>query len=185
MNPMATSKEEILRVCRESIRQQGWDALNIRAVAKACGVSVGTIYNYFRSKDDLIAASVESVWHDIFHHEEDMSAFADILSCIRWLYQRLQYGGEQYPNFFNLHALRFEKDSKLHGREQMLRTWEHIRQSLITVILNDPHIHSDAFQGALTPDAFVNVIFAQMLLAMLRQDYEPSALLEICRKVLY
>lgn len=185
MNPMATSKEKILGVCREVIRQQGWDALNIRTVAKACGVSVGTIYNYFQSKDDLMAASVESVWHDIFHHEEDMSAFTDTLSCIQWLYQRLQYGGKQYPNFLSLHALRFAKNSKSQGREQMQRTWAHIRQSLQTVISNDKNIRSDAFHGALTPAAFVSVIFSQMLSAMLRQDYDPSALLEICRKILY
>lgn len=185
MNPMATSKEEILQVCRELIRQQGWDALNIRAVAKACGVSVGTIYNYFCSKDDLIAASVESIWHDIFHHEENETAFTDILSCIRWLYRRIEYGGQQYPNFFNLHALRFEKDSKPQGREQMLRTWEHIRKSLCTVIRNDPCIRSDAFHGALSPEAFVNIIFSQMLSAIFRQDYDPSALLEITRRILY
>lgn len=52
MNPMATSKEEILKTSRVLIQQNGWEAVNIRAVAAACGVSVGCIYNYFGSKTE-------------------------------------------------------------------------------------------------------------------------------------
>ena len=66
MNPMATSKEEILKTSRVLIQQNGWGAVNIRAVAAACGVSVGCIYNYFGSKTELVSAAVESIWSDIF-----------------------------------------------------------------------------------------------------------------------
>ena len=62
MNTVVTSKEEILKTSRELIRQQGWSAVSIRSVAAACGVSVGSIYNYFESKADLMGAAVESVW---------------------------------------------------------------------------------------------------------------------------
>ena len=50
MNLTATSKEDILKASRALIQQNGWAAVNIRAVAAACGVSVGCIYNYFASK---------------------------------------------------------------------------------------------------------------------------------------
>ena len=59
MNTVVTSKEEILKTSRELIRQQGWRAVNIRSVAAACGVSVGSIYNYFDSKSDLAGATVD------------------------------------------------------------------------------------------------------------------------------
>lgn len=184
MNQVATSKEEILKASRELIGKGGWEAVNIRAVAEACQVSVGTIYNYFSSKDDLVGASVESVWHDIFHHEET-DVFSDILACIRWLYRRMEYGGKQYPHFFNLHALRFAEGARTQGREQMLKTWEHIRRSLCKVLREDPHVRSDAFHDAFSSEAFANVLFSLMLSAMLRQDFDPSAVLEISRRVLY
>ena len=47
------SKQDILKVSRRLIRQQGWPAITIRSVAAACGVSVGSIYNYFDSKAPL------------------------------------------------------------------------------------------------------------------------------------
>ena len=66
MQPKATSRPAILAAARELVRRQGWDALTIRSLASACGVSVGTVYHYFDSKDDLTAATVESVWQEIF-----------------------------------------------------------------------------------------------------------------------
>lgn len=61
MNTIVTSKEEILKTSRELIQRQGWSAVSIRSVASACGVSVGSIYNYFESKAELVGATVESV----------------------------------------------------------------------------------------------------------------------------
>ena len=107
MNPMATSKENILQISRKLIQQNGWAGVNIRSVAAACGVSVGCIYNYFESKTDLLSATVESIWSDIFHHPEDEAVFQDTLSCVRWMYKQLEYGCQRYPGFFTHHALGF------------------------------------------------------------------------------
>ena len=71
MNLNATSKANILKTSRELIQQNGWAGVNIRSVAAACGVSVGCIYNYFASKTELLSATVESIWNDIFHRPED------------------------------------------------------------------------------------------------------------------
>ena len=105
MNTIVTSKEEILKTSREMIRQQGWSAISIRSVAAACGVSVGSIYNYFDSKSDLVGATVESVWCEIFHRPEDDAVFHDVQACIVWMYERMAYGCRQYPGFFTLHSV--------------------------------------------------------------------------------
>lgn len=99
MNLTATSKEDILKASRTLIQQNGWAAVNIRAVAAACGVSVGCIYNYFGSKTELVSATVESIWNDIFHRPEDEAVFRDTLACVRWMYRQLEYGCAQYPGF--------------------------------------------------------------------------------------
>ena len=100
MNTVVTSKEEILETSRELIRTQGWSAVSIRSVAAACGVSVGSIYNYFDSKADLVGATVESVWCEIFHRPEDADVFQDTQACIVWIYERMECGCRQYPGFF-------------------------------------------------------------------------------------
>ena len=185
MNTVVTSKDEILKASLELIRQQGWSAVSIRSVAAACGVSVGSIYNYFDSKSDLIGATVESVWREIFRRPEDDAVFYDVQECITWIYARMAYGCERYPGFFTLHSLGFMRKEKDDGKRRMQQTWQHIFEGLCTVLKQDENIRRDAFNERFTAEKFADVLFSQMLSALLRQDYDPSAVLEIVRRTLY
>ena len=99
MNTIVTSKEEILRISTSLIQKQGWKAINIRTVAKECNISVGSIYNYFHNKSDLIAATVERVWHDIFHFSENTSDFKSFVDCVEWIFERMKQGEENILAF--------------------------------------------------------------------------------------
>ena len=48
-------KERIILETRKQIKEVGYSKVTIRSIAKACGIGVGTIYNYFESKDVIIA----------------------------------------------------------------------------------------------------------------------------------
>ena len=48
MNTVVTSREAILKKSRELIQTQGWEAVNIRSVAKACDISIGPMIMIFR-----------------------------------------------------------------------------------------------------------------------------------------
>ena len=185
MNPMATSKENILQISRKLIQQNGWAGVNIRSVAAACGVSVGCIYNYFESKTDLLSATVESIWSDIFHHPEDEAVFQDTLSCVRWMYKQLEYGCQRYPGFFTHHALGFVQQDTTDGKQQMQRAWQHILDALCTVLRNDARIRADAFTEEFTVEKFAEMLFSLMLSALVLQDFDPSTVLEIVRRAVY
>ncbi len=185
MNTVVTSKEEILRTSRELIRQQGIAALNVRSVAAACGVSVGSIYNYFSSKTESGGSAVESIWCEIFHQPEDDAVFQDTQACITWMYERMAYGYREYPGFFTLHSLGFMQEEKPDGKRRMQQTWQHILDGLCFVLRRDSRIRPDAFNDRFTPEIFADVLFSLMLSALLRRDYDPSAVLEIVRRTLY
>lgn len=185
MNIVVTSKEEILKASRELVRQQGWSAVNIRTVAAACGVSVGSIYNYFDSKAELVGTVVESIWCEIFHRPEGETAFRDTQACICWIYERMADGCKQYPDFFALHSLGFMRENKLDGKRRMQQTWQHILDGLCTVLKRDVKIRANAFDERFTAEKFADILFSLMLSALLRQEYDPSAVLEIVRRTLY
>lgn len=185
MNTIVTSRDEILKTSRQLLQKEGWAAVNIRSVASACGVSVGSIYNYFGSKAELSGAVVESVWYEIFHLTDRQQAFSDTLSCVRWMFQRVETGCQRYPGFFSLHSLQFLQEEKRDGKQRMEKTWQHIREQLVLVLKQDPCIRENAFTPEFTPERFAGVLFSLLLSAMLRQDYDPSPVLEIVNRVLY
>nr|WP_325302811.1 TetR/AcrR family transcriptional regulator [uncultured Dysosmobacter sp.] len=184
VNAVVTSREQILGTCRELIRRQGWPAVQIRAVAAACGVSVGSIYNYFGSKAELVAAAVESVWQDIFCCAE-REAPGDILSCLTWLYGRMEYGGRTYPGFFSLHAVSFLEEDRADGKRRMERAWGQLQIELESALRRDPWVRPDAFDQAFTPEQFAGTLFSLMLSALVREDYDPAPVLELSRRLLY
>lgn len=185
MNTVITSKEDILKASRDLIRRQGWSAVNIRSVASACGVSVGSIYYYFDSKATLMGATVESVWSEIFRRPEDRTVFEDTQACVIWMYGQMEYGCKQYPGFFTLHSFGFIEEEKAQGKQKMQQVWQHILVELCSVLRRDARIRSDAFTEQFTVEQFANVLFSLMLSALLRQNYDPTAVLEIVRRALY
>lgn len=185
LNKAITSRDDILNVSRDLIRKQGQAAFNIRTVAAACQVSVGSIYNYFESKADLTAAAVESVWHDIFHISECPDISENFEACISWIFDCLRQGSEKYPGFFTLHSMSFLEEEKSDGKRRMNRAWEHIRARMHTVLIHDKNIRPDAFDEKFTPESFVSIIFSLIISALLQQNYDCSAVLELIRRTVY
>ena len=55
-------REQLLAVARKQTRERGYAGMTIRSVASECGLAVGTVYNYFKSKDMLIASFMIEDW---------------------------------------------------------------------------------------------------------------------------
>lgn len=55
-------RDQLLQEARKQIAERGYTGTTIRSVAGACGVGVGTVYNYFSSKEMLIAAFMMEDW---------------------------------------------------------------------------------------------------------------------------
>ena len=177
--------QRVLDATQAILNRDGPAALTTPAIAAESGVSVGSIYNYYDSKAELISATVESVWCEIFHRPQDEAVFQDVQTCVKWMYERMAYGCEQYPGFFTLHSLGFMQEDKADGKRHMQQIWHHILNGLCTVLQQDTKIRPDAFNAQFTVEKFADVLFSLMLSALLRQDYDPAAVLEIVRRTLY
>ncbi|MGN0506102.1 MAG: TetR/AcrR family transcriptional regulator [Lachnospiraceae bacterium] len=182
MNHVITSKEAILKASRNLVKEQGPEALNIRMVASVCGVSVGSVYNYFTSKSELVTATLNSIWYDIFHTAEPEDSFSD---CVARIYQNMEQGAESYPGFFTLHSMSFLGDEKEKGKEQMNHAWSHIKESLSRVLSQDKEVRPDAFDSSFPAERFIELVFSLILASMLQQNYDSSATLEVIRRSIY
>ena len=55
-------ESKLMMEARKQIETIGYAAMTVRSVAAACGVGVGTVYNYYSSKDELTAAYMLEDW---------------------------------------------------------------------------------------------------------------------------
>lgn len=101
------------------------------------------------------------------------------------MYRRMEYSCTQYPGLFTLHSLGFMQENKADRKRRMPQTWPHILDKLCSALEQDARIRADAFMQQFTAERFVDVLISLMLSALLRQDYDPAAVLEIVRRTLY
>ena len=57
--PALTSRDDLTDALIRVVVEQGLDAVSIRTVARAAGVSIGTVQYHFPTKDDLLLAAYE------------------------------------------------------------------------------------------------------------------------------
>ena len=93
-------REQLLAEARKQIAERGYAQTTIRSVASACGVGIGTVYNYFASKDVLIASFLFEDWK---HHLDTMQALPenDPQSLLRGIYTALQQFAAQNQALFS------------------------------------------------------------------------------------
>ena len=56
-------KEDICRTARQMLAEENYADFSIRNVAVRCGIGMGTIYNYFSSKEEIVAEILLADWH--------------------------------------------------------------------------------------------------------------------------
>lgn len=94
-------KERLTEQAAKQLAENGYAALTVRSVARAAGVGVGTVYNYFPSKDALVAAVMLADWNG--RMQAIAAAGADGAgpeAVLRCMYRLLRAYAEQYRSVF-------------------------------------------------------------------------------------
>lgn len=185
MNNIVTSKEDILKASRELIKIKGLNAINMRSVAEAANIAVGSIYNYFKSKEELTIAVIGSVWFDIFHPTKVCLESDNFIESIDLIFKSLEKGSKKYPKFFSTHPTMVFGKSKNKGINMMNTIIQHMKDGLYKTIMNDKNIRENAFDENLTPEIFINIVFSFIISSMMSGNYDSSAIKEIIKRTIY
>jgi len=92
----ARTREAIVQAAEEIIETQGPDALNMRDVAERIDYSASNLYEYFSSKDELLATVVKEALTRLMMHVRHISTNLSAR-------ERLQSYGHAYLEFAHTH----------------------------------------------------------------------------------
>ena len=185
MNNAVTSKEDILKASRELIRKKGHNSINMRSVADEANIAVGSIYNYFKSKEELTIAVIVSVWFDIFHSSNTSLESDNFVNSVETIFKNLEKGNKKYPNFFAEHSSIIFVKNKKNTVKMMKDMVKHIKDSLHKTLINDKNVREDAFNDNLSAEKFIDIIFSFIMTSMMKGNYDSSSIKEIIKRTIY
>ena len=94
-------EERLIEEAKKQIEASGYSAMTIRSVASGCGVGVGTVYNYFSSKDSLLATCLLRDWHTCVAAIHDVSQTSDLPEpVVRCIFDQLHSFARRHEAIF-------------------------------------------------------------------------------------
>jgi len=81
---------QILSHAKEIIKTEGYEHLNMRRVANKCGIALGTIYNYFQTKECLLEELMSRHWEEFFSSLDCLENQGGLNQKLKFIYEQLQ-----------------------------------------------------------------------------------------------
>ena len=94
-------KDSILKRASEIIELGEYDKFSIREIARDCSIAVGTLYNYFPSKDELLKAVIDSHWQAMMVNvDRKCAAATTITDGICYICEGVRQFSEKHTEFW-------------------------------------------------------------------------------------
>ena len=88
---------KLLDEARRQIEENGYKETTVRSVAAALSIGLGTLYNYFESKDMLVASFMLEDWSEsMAEMRESIDCCADSYEKLRLIYEGLRAFSEKH-----------------------------------------------------------------------------------------
>ena len=181
----ANYKERILSSAKEIALTEGMTKIDIRSVAKNCGIASGTVYNYFPSKGDLLVAVIEDFWEDAFRNIEWKSfAHNDFYSNMEKMYNILY----EYLNKFKENWLEelsiLKKQEKQLGRQKQNEYFKIISNRIISMMDMDDVIRNYPWSEEALKEKMAEFIFDNMLMRLRKGEKDINFFIMVMKKIL-
>lgn len=186
MNKIVVSKEIILDAAKNIAFKEGLSKINIRTTAAACGISVGSVYNYFPSKSDLVIAVIEDFWRSIFKDkiciETSHETFEEFFDFV---FQELKENLKEFQGGLLRQIVSLSDMEKKKGKKVEDEYWLHLKNKMLIILEKDKLIRSSLWTKTFTREEFISFAFYNMI-SMLKSNKENCEFFkEIIRKTLY
>ncbi|MGI5824780.1 MAG: TetR/AcrR family transcriptional regulator [Bacillota bacterium] len=186
MKSAKITKEQIFKAAKKIAHEQGLKQVNIRNVAKECQVSVGSVYNNYETKGDLVFDVVKDYWQSAFDRES-LSALPPEDFC-EFFGEFYQLVGKKLMGFMSEWVSvmsAFSDSEKMMGKRKEAEIFDEVRNILSRVMAADKKIQAKIWQEKFDREEMLDFIIFNMLNMLKQGRRDCSFFIKVLRELLY
>jgi len=166
------ARQRIIESAKQLLIENKDGDFTIRDVARRCGIALGTVYNYYDSKAELIVIIVAQMWDACFDEMRKITS-TDFYECIRQVYDILKSYVESFSKNFMYRLASLSSVDKQLSQSYNNRYFT-ICKGLLTTMIEQ---HAERFDKQLlvlmSMDGLAGFILTHLLnIAMKGADYD-------------
>lgn len=170
---IADLQEKIIYEANELLFSKGYQSMTMRSVADKCGIAVGTVYNYYKSKDVLVAEIMLKDWVKIMEEvKRDCEGSVDIHEAFKIMFD----GVSKFTEKFDVIFTQYGKETNIRKQMPIQFTWL-INQ--LSGILDEVLVRCHG-----ETDEYMSVFLAEILLqTATKKDFEYDNISRILKRI--
>jgi AcrR family transcriptional regulator len=178
-------KDIILSAAKDIAEKQGITKINIRSVAKNSGIAIGTVYNYFPSKGDLLIAVIENFWEGAFANVNWQSFIHDnFYDNLGKIYNILYvYLNKFKENWLEQLSLLKTQEKEL-GRQRQEEYFKKILNRIESLMDMDNDLKQYKWNDQVSKEKMAEFIFQNMIIMLRKGEKDISFFILILHKAL-
>lgn len=186
MKKRVISKEYLLEIAHTIALEQGPESLSIRNVAKKANVSIGSVYNYFESKEDLTKNLITNIWE--IYYQSILNECTGIKSYTRFLdiaYASLYNLTQDMYSIFDFHlknSSEAERASAFEFHNHQIKTLNTLFHSMMK---DDPNIRKDTWSEDFKEESFNLFVVKNYFTAIKNSEPNVNFLIKLVEKIIY
>lgn len=174
-------RETLLDLARQVSDAEGIEAVNIRALAGKAGVAIGTVYNYFSDKGEILHAVAETYWRQALNEMKTAitadSFCGQLQEIFTFLNDRInQSAGKFMDGIVNMGAA---------GQTHMTSIQSALETAIIQRLEEDVDIRKDIWNESFTKEQFAHFIMMNMLLLLKMQVQDITFFVWMIKRAIY
>lgn len=158
-------QELILGKAKEILSSEGYSKLSMRSIAKACDIALGTIYNYYPTKKELVIEMMTDYWREYFRLLEKVIQSEDELyKKLRRIFHELKGFIEKFKAIWLKPELYDKPDYVECGVEKEYIYFEKLFVEIEKLLLKESEINNISLkQNAYETSKFIVMNFITMI----------------------
>lgn len=178
--PLELRKDEIFQIAKNIIVSDGSSSLTIRRLAKEANISVGSVYNIFGTKDDLLLLLIKDYWSTALEQIiKESKNNENTITKLELLYKGFKKATEVFHTDW-LHDLMSASMTNPKILEISTYYKKEIEKTIQEILNEDSHVR----ENSLSSEALADFIFENMIILLKKQAKELGFFKLVLEKII-